>query len=118
MAYPGPNRRVHTVFMTQKTEYHVCANLCVAVRDRKTRVWSALHDVVGMVLKTPINGQPIVGGCLTFCSEQFSIRTPKIVDIIRPGRRTVATYQLVWSTSPAEFSWESSPSPNSSGLQN
>ena len=118
MAYPGPDRRVHTIFMTGKTEYHVCADICVAVRDRKTRVWSALHDVVGMMLKTPINGQPIVGGSLTFCCEDATLRTPKIVDIARPGRRTVATYQLVWSTSPAEFSWESTPSTNASSLQN
>jgi hypothetical protein len=104
MAYPGPNRRVRTVFMTQKTEFHVCANLCVAVRDRQTGVWISKHEAVGMVLTTKINGQPIVGTSLMFRSDHTAIRTSKVVDIVRPGRSTVATYELVWSMCPSVFS--------------
>jgi hypothetical protein len=111
MAYPGPNRRVRTVFMTQTTEYHLCADLCVAVRDRQTGVWISSHEAVGMVLTTQINGQPIVGGSLSFCSDDTSIRTSKVVDIIRPGRGTVATYQLVWSVCPSVFTRTSGRSP-------
>ena len=118
MVHFGPNRRVHTVFMTETMEYHVCADLCVAVRDRKSGVWSAIHSVVGMMLTTPMNGQPIVGGCLTFCADNAFVRTAKIVDIIRPNRSTVATYPLVWCASNAEFSWKSSPAEEPTCLQN
>ena len=118
MVHSGPNRRVHTVFMTETMEYHVCADLCVAVRNRKSGVWSAMHNVVGMMLTTPMNGQPIVGGCLTFCAENAFVRTAKIVDIIRPGRSTVATYQLVWRAGIAAFSWESTAAEESASLQN
>ena len=118
MIHSGPNRRFHTVFMTEAMEYHVCADMCVAVRDRKSGVWSAIHNVVGMMLTTPINGQPIVGGCLTFSANNAFVRTAKIVDIIRPSRSTVATYQLVWCASNAEFSWESPSAAEPASLQN
>ena len=110
VVHPGPNRRVHTVFMTENTEYHVCADLCVVVRHRKTGVWSAMHNAVGMMLATPINGQPIVGRHLMFRSENAFVRTAKIVDIARPGRSTVASYQLAWCASDAVFAPESRPS--------
>ena len=39
MSYEGSDRRVHQVFVTRNTEYHVRAELCVAVRDRGLGRW-------------------------------------------------------------------------------
>ena len=36
MRYSGADRRVHQVFVTRNTEYHVRSGLCVGVRDRRT----------------------------------------------------------------------------------
>jgi hypothetical protein len=46
MSYTGPERRVHKVFITRNTEYHLRGDLCVAVRSRKTGQWLSEHPVL------------------------------------------------------------------------
>ena len=46
-AYDGPERRIHKVYVTRNTEYHVRAGLCVAVRPRKGE-WVTDHHALSM----------------------------------------------------------------------
>jgi hypothetical protein len=100
--YKGPNRRVHTIFMTKNTEYHICSMLCVAVRHRQTGIWISNHEAVGMMLERP-KDKLYLGRSLTLISDSSKIRTSKVVDILRPGRTTVAMYDLLWAVCPSVF---------------
>ena len=101
--YDGPDRRVHTIFVTKNTEYHVCSDLCVAVRHRKSGVWISSHEAVGMLVSRSV-GKPFLGHPLTLSAGGSKIRTSNVVDIIRPGRSTVAMYDLLWAVCPSVFS--------------
>ena len=43
MGYQGPDRRIHRVFVTRNTEYHVRAGVCVAVRDLRGGLMDGGH---------------------------------------------------------------------------
>jgi hypothetical protein len=39
MGYLGKERRIHRIFVTRNSEYHVRRNVCVGVRDRRSGEW-------------------------------------------------------------------------------
>ena len=43
MGYLGKERRIHRIFVTRNSEYHVRRNVCVGVRDRRSGEWLAGH---------------------------------------------------------------------------
>lgn len=51
MQYQGPERRRHRVLVTKHTEYHMCGDICVAVRDRENGGWIQDHSAVGSRLE-------------------------------------------------------------------
>lgn len=100
MSYFGPDRRIHTAFVTRNREYHVRDGLCVAVRDRKSQVWISNHEAIGMELE---NRQPVskyMGQHLLFLSNVAKVRTTPVEEIHRPERSTVDIYGLLWAICP------------------
>ena len=95
MLYDGPDRRVHTCFVTRNREYHTRSGVCVAVRDRYSSAWMAGHRAVGLDMVSVPLGTIYVGYPLEFTSSKTRVRTSAVIDILRPGRNQVDTYRLV-----------------------
>lgn len=102
MGYAGIDRRIHKVFVTRNTEYHVRRNLCVAVRDRRTGQWLHGHmalksKVTGGLRFTPqgvsaSDGLPKVGESLFFVASGRDLVTSPVEAIDRPQREIVHCY--------------------------
>ncbi len=103
MAYAGTDRRIHRVYVTRNTEYHVRRNLCVGVRDRRTGAWVrghlALRSRVSGGLRffdtggvRPNDGEPGIGESLFFSADGRDLVTSPIVAIERPVRDVVRQY--------------------------
>lgn len=103
MSAPAKERRIHKVFVTKNTEYHVRRDTCVAVRDRKSgrflRGHLAINSTVGGGLRFHRDGGvkatdslPSVGESLFFVAQGRDLVTSAVVAIDRPARNVVATY--------------------------
>jgi hypothetical protein len=103
MGYTGPDRRIHRVFVTRNTEYHIRRDTCIGVRDRQTGMWLqkhfALHLPVagairffdsGALSATP--GLPQIGESIYFEIAGRDLVTSSVVSVERPPADTVATY--------------------------
>ena len=103
MGYAGRERRIHKVFVTRNTEYHVRRNLCVGVRDRRTGEWMHGH----LALRSRVSGGltflseggvraseglPGVGESLFFMATGRDLVTSPVVRVERPEREIVAHY--------------------------
>lgn len=47
MDYNGPERRIHKIFVTRNSEYHLKRDQCVAVRERRSGSWLQDHVAIG-----------------------------------------------------------------------
>ena len=103
MEYQGPDRRIHRVFVTRNTEYHVRKNTCVAVRDRDSGTWVRTHfaidrPVVGAIkffdsgAMTASPGLPRVGESMYFEDVGRDLVTSAVVSVERPKPDVVADY--------------------------
>ena len=101
MQYEGPNRRVHTVFVTRNREYHTRDGVCVAVRDLKTTAWMALHAALGMTIDAWNEDQLFQGRPLLFRADNKAVETSTVIEIMRPHRRTFEMYALVEGLRPS-----------------
>jgi hypothetical protein len=101
MAYDGPDRRIHKIFVTRNTEYHLRRDVCVGVRDRRTGAWVPGHDalhrtVAGSLTFLPNGGYsgdaafPGVGEAL--CFQGTGLVTGAVVAVERPARDVVTGY--------------------------
>ena len=103
MAYEGGERRIHKVFVTRNTEYHIRRDLCVAVRDRRSGEWLRAHMALrnkvhggirfsraGGIVPNP--GAPKVGESLFFHAAGRDLVTSPILSIDRPERDVVQAY--------------------------
>lgn len=103
MPYRAKERRVHRVFVTRNSEYHVRHNECVAVRDRRSGEWVRSH----LALRTTVSGGlrfhdsgaisateglPTVGQSMFFMASGRDLITSPILAIERPSRETVSRY--------------------------
>ncbi|MEZ4288893.1 MAG: hypothetical protein R3A47_12335 [Polyangiales bacterium] len=103
MAYLGKERRVHRVFVTRNSEYHVRRNVCVGVRDRQSGQWLGSH----MALKSTVSGGlrfhesgaisaseglPRVGESLFFVASGRDLITSPVIAIQRPEREMLTRY--------------------------
>ncbi|HYP98611.1 MAG TPA: hypothetical protein VER96_08055 [Polyangiaceae bacterium] len=102
-SYSGQERRMHRVYITRNTEYHVRGETCVAVRDRKTGQFLASHLAIQRTLSGGVryfaNGSavpsyepPQVGEALYFGEGGRELVTSLCSSIERPERRLVANY--------------------------
>jgi hypothetical protein len=103
MPYEGPERRIHKVFVTRNTEYHLKGATCVGVRDRETGEWLQGHFAVersvvgtikffesGAMSATP--GLPRVGESMYFEDLGRDLVTSSVVAVERPRPEVVAEY--------------------------
>jgi len=105
MGYLGKERRIHRVFVTRNSEYHVRRNVCVGVKDRRTGDWLnghlALRSTVSGGLKFHDNGAisaseglPTVGESLFFIASGRDLITSPVLTIERPARQIVHNYPM------------------------
>ena len=103
MAYLGKDRRIHRVFVTRNSEYHVRRNVCVGVRDRRSGAWLgthlALRSTVSGGLKfhdsgsiSATDGMPKIGESLFFVASGRDLITSPVISIERPQRDMVQRY--------------------------
>ena len=96
-------RRIHTVYVTRNTEYHMRRDICVAVRDRKSGQWLRGHQAVASRVRgalkfsikgaiAPNPGKPREGECLYFSEAGRDLVTSTIVSVQRPARDIVSAY--------------------------
>ncbi len=96
-------RRIHQVFVTQNTEYHLRRARCIGVRDRRTGEWVRGHlalrtELTGGVRffdnggMHPTRGLPEVGESLLFTSPGRDLVTSPLQAVERPPRDTVQHY--------------------------
>lgn len=103
MGFKGKDRRVHKVFVTRNTEYHVRRDVCVAVKDRrsgeflrshlalKNRVHGGIRfNRTGGVVPNP--GVPRIGESLFFHAAGRDLVTSPVLSVDRPERDVVCRY--------------------------
>ena len=103
MPYKGPERRIHRVFVTRNTEYHVKGSTCVGVRDRESGAWVRGHfalrrPVVGTISYAgggalrASSGLPRIGDSMYFEDLGRDLVTSSVVSVERPRPEVVAEY--------------------------
>jgi hypothetical protein len=103
MSYAGKDRRIHKMFVTRNTEYHVRRDQCIGVRDRRSGRWLHGHLAIkgrvegGLRFSseggiTPNGGLPSIGDSLFFHAAGRDLITSPVVAIERPARDVVAGY--------------------------
>lgn len=108
MTYEGNERRVHKVYVTRNTEYHLRSGVCVAVKDRGTNRFRNAHIALNLKMEGGVkiypNGavipnltNPEVGDAIFFDlvrddGEKRQIVTSRIEKIDRPPKRDVLMY--------------------------
>jgi hypothetical protein len=103
MSYQGPDRRIHRVFVTRNTEYHVRNDRCVAVRDRETGEWLTGHFALSLHVAGAIKffeggalaaspGLPSIGESMYFEAMGRDLVTSAVVSVERPPAEAAASY--------------------------
>jgi len=105
MAYQGPERRIHQVYVTKNTEYHTRRGVCVGVKDRDSGLWLPKHLAVnkplGGAIKflkgglRPNTGRPNVGESLYFHGGDLDLVTSTLVAVERPPKVIIKRYRAV-----------------------
>ena len=101
--YLGPERRRHRVYVTLNTEYHFRDEVCVAVRDVKSKQWLVSHLAVDRRLTggvrmvasgcaVPTSAPPKLGESLYFGDDGRELVTSALCRVGRPERTAVQSY--------------------------
>lgn len=101
--YSGPERRHHRVYVTRNTEYHFRDDVCVAVRDVRSKQWLESHLAVDRRLTggvrmvasgcaIPTSAPPKLGESLYFGDEGRELVTSALCSVARPERAVVRAY--------------------------
>lgn len=101
--FTGSERRIHKIFVTRNTEYHVRRDVCVAVKDRRSGEWLRAHLALRQKVHggirftrsggiTANDGTPEVGESLFFAAEGRDLVTSPVLDVARPERDIVKRY--------------------------
>ena len=108
MSYEGPERRIHRVFVTRNTEYHVRRDRCVAVRDRESGSWLTSHFALSLSVSGAIKffeggalaaspGLPAIGESMYFEAMGRDLVTSAVVSVERPPADTLTQYSSALS---------------------
>lgn len=111
MSYTGVERRVHKVYVTRNTEYHVREGVCVAVRDRHGGGFHTAHMALSLRMDGAVriysNGgvipqvsAPEPGDAIYFTyrrpdGEERQIVTSRLLSVERPPKKVVESYPAV-----------------------
>jgi hypothetical protein len=102
--FTGAERRIHKVFVTRNTEYHLRSGVCVAVKDRRSGEWLRAHLALRQKVHGGIrftrsggisanDGMPEVGESLFFAAEGRDLVTSPVLSVERPERAVVKRYR-------------------------
>jgi hypothetical protein len=102
--FTGSERRIHKVFVTRNTEYHLRSGVCVAVKDRRSGEWLRAHLALRQKVHGGIrftrsggisanDGMPEVGESLFFAAEGRDLVTSPVLSVERPERADVKRYR-------------------------
>jgi hypothetical protein len=102
MAYSGPERRIHKIYATRNTHYHIRRDRCVAVQEANTGRWldrhAALDKKLMCVLRPKEGNQgevarrdPVSGDLLCF---EGTVITTAVTEIDRPPKDIVQSYRI------------------------
>lgn len=97
------DRRIHKVFVTRNTEYHLRRGVCVAVKDRTSGEWLRAHLALAQKIHGGLRftraggihanaGTPSVGESLFFHASGRDLVTSPVLSVERPERQIVAQY--------------------------
>jgi hypothetical protein len=110
LAYSGPERRRHRVYVTNNSEYHCRDGVCIAVRSMETGDFVADHAAIGRRLSAGVRFDPHGGVaslsppdaprvgdqlCLSAPEPQRSpmdVITSPLRAVVRPPRDVVHEY--------------------------
>ena len=111
MSYTGVERRVHKVYVTRNTEYHVREGVCVAVRDRHGGGFHTAHIALSLRMDGAVriysNGgviphasDPEPGDAIYFTyrrpdGEERQIVTSRLLSVDRPPKNVVQSYPAI-----------------------
>lgn len=100
--FAGNERRIHKVYVTRNTEYHVRRDVCVAVRDRRSGRWIEGHLALRKRLEGslrinqngmfPNPGLPGPGDAIYFRAGERDLITSRLESVDRPEKVTVEQY--------------------------
>lgn len=103
MTQSARDRRIHHVFVTRNTEYHVRRNRVVAVRDRRTGSFDPYHAALFRKIGGAIGFHehgftaerelPSIGESILL--EGTGTVTSPVVSVERPPRELVLLYPIV-----------------------
>ena len=102
MGYKGTERRIHRVYVTRNTEYHIRGTVCVGVRDLRNDTWCEVHPALGRSLEgalrylnsgvQPVLEEPRIGDAIYFRNGERDLVTSRVQRIDRPRLEIVQTY--------------------------
>ncbi|MBI2837423.1 MAG: hypothetical protein HYX75_03865 [Acidobacteria bacterium] len=100
-SFTGPERRIHAVYCTAHTEYHVRGRTCVAVFPRardgltgkgRRALYMQLKAFLRPGSSTMYPCPPALGSILFFSDGVRRVVTSPLVEIVRPSREAVLKY--------------------------
>ena len=125
MSHLGTERRIHRVYVTRNTEYHVRSGVCVAVRDRHSGGFHTAHIALSLKMEgavriyesggvIPQANEPEPGDSIYFTyrrpdGEERQIVTSKLLSVERPAKSGVACYPSVHPATMRRNSRHSAP---------
>ncbi len=101
--FQGAERRIHKVYVTRNTEYHVRRSICVAVRDRRSGRWVDGHMAIRKRMEgslrffenggmAPNHGDPSPGDAIYFRAGGRDLITSRLEAVDRPEKKIVQEY--------------------------
>lgn len=105
MSYAGRERRIHRVFVTRNTEYHVRKDTCVGVRDRESGDWLQTHFALNLAVSGAIRffdsgamtaepGLPKIGESMYFEASGRDLVTSSVIAVERPKPELLEQYPV------------------------
>jgi hypothetical protein len=102
MGYFGPERRIHRIFITRNTEYHMRQRTCVRIRDRQSGRWVENHRALNLIMTGSypfgssdsdinLSDVPEIGECVFLNANGIDLITSPVLAIERPSRDVVRT---------------------------
>jgi hypothetical protein len=103
MKYDGPERRIHQVFVTRNTEYHVRQHTCVGVRNRQSGEWQRDHCAINLAVggairflesgaMTANSVMPQIGESMYFEAQGRDLVTSSVVSVERARPADLTAY--------------------------
>jgi hypothetical protein len=89
------NRRMHRMFETLHTEYHLRLDECVGVRDKHSGEWYRDHPALRLrAIQVPSMGSDaeFIGRRLQFWGEFDDVTTSPVIGVTRPMRTSLRGY--------------------------